>query len=180
MHFAHSLWAVALLCVGVHGGATNYTLDDTSPAIVYTQAPLIRCSPGACDPDWTARLHNGTSSTTEAPIIIPFVGSAVYVYLGVLGFGTVNLDGKDVSVFFSATNASDANDIFLAFEDTTMPDAPHILTIYPQKADYIQFDYVIFTHNPRKSHRGAIIGGVIGGVAAAAILSVGAFFPAEA
>ncbi|KAJ7327939.1 hypothetical protein DFH08DRAFT_884221 [Mycena albidolilacea] len=74
MHLARSLWAVALLCSVVRGGLTNFTLDDTSPAITYTQAPVIRCAPGTgCDPDWTARLHNGTSSTTSAPIIIPFI-----------------------------------------------------------------------------------------------------------
>ncbi|KAJ7910381.1 hypothetical protein B0H13DRAFT_2012346 [Mycena leptocephala] len=60
-------WALTHFCsaAAVRSALTNYTLDDTSPAIVYTQPPLIRCAPGvSCDPDWVAGLYNGTSSVT--------------------------------------------------------------------------------------------------------------------
>ncbi|KAJ6605925.1 hypothetical protein B0H10DRAFT_2228785 [Mycena sp. CBHHK59/15] len=59
-----------------------------------------------------------------------------------------------------------------------MPDAPHVLMIYPEQAGrVIQLDHVVYSHNPsRKSHLGAILGGVLGGVAVAVILSLGALF----
>ncbi|KAJ6532397.1 hypothetical protein B0H19DRAFT_1187430 [Mycena capillaripes] len=176
MYVARSLWAVALLCSAVRAGLTNYTLDDTSPAIIYTQTPILRCSPGVCDPGWIADLFNRTSSQTAASIIVPFTGSAVYVYLGLVGSCGFNLDGKQIGRFVQS-NFSDTKEIFLAFHDYGLPDAPHVLTIYPEQNGHtIQFDYIVYSHNPRKSHLGAIVGGVVGGVAAAAILSGAAYF----
>ncbi|KAJ7229389.1 hypothetical protein C8J57DRAFT_1583337 [Mycena rebaudengoi] len=134
-----------------------------------------------------------------------------------------NLDGRVVVEYFSG-----GNDIRLVFRNTSMPDGPHVLMIYPAEAGWlIQFDYVVYTllpvnetklgqtmqiplaagvlgfvifshkifgnsalkkmmvshwlvedcrHNTsHNSHVGAIIGDVLGGVAAAAILCVGLF-----
>ncbi|KAJ7853037.1 hypothetical protein B0H14DRAFT_2758967 [Mycena olivaceomarginata] len=76
MHLVRSLWPVTLLCIAaVRGGFTNFTLDDTSPTITYTETPTARCSPGACDPDLTSRLHNGTSTITAGTIVVPFTGA---------------------------------------------------------------------------------------------------------
>ncbi|KAJ6534977.1 hypothetical protein B0H19DRAFT_1080384 [Mycena capillaripes] len=178
MHLVRSLWPVTLLCIAaVRGGLTNFTLDDTSPTITYTETPTARCSPGACDPSLTSRLHNGTSTITTGTIIVPFTGSAAYVYLGTLRDCIFNLDGNNVSTF-SRPDGSHADDIFLAWTNTTMSDEPHVLTISPQNVDwFIQLDYMLYSHNAgtSKSHRGAITGVVLGGVAAAALLSVGAF-----
>ncbi|KAJ7469760.1 hypothetical protein B0H11DRAFT_2043307 [Mycena galericulata] len=178
-HLARSLWVIALVCVaGVRSKDTNYTLDDTSPAIIYTpnQSPILRCSPDVCDPATTSMLHNGTATITGGSIIIPFTGSAVYVYLGMLGNCMFNLDGIVVGEFENS-NISLADNIYLAFMNWSMPDVPHVLTIYPQVSGwFIELDYIIYTHNPSKLNRGTIIGGVVGGIAAAAILSVGAFF----
>ncbi|KAJ7792163.1 hypothetical protein B0H14DRAFT_3160456 [Mycena olivaceomarginata] len=173
MHLVRSLWPVTLLSIAaVRGGLTNFTLDDTSPTVTYTETPTVRCSPGL-----TSRLHNGTSTITAGTIVVPFAGSAAYVYLGTLGDCIFNLDGNNVSTF-SRPDGSHTDDIYLAWTDTTMSDEPHVFTISPQNVDwFIQLDYMIYSHNAgtSKSHRGAINGGVVGGVAAAALLSVGAF-----
>ncbi|KAJ6479010.1 hypothetical protein C8R45DRAFT_1006452 [Mycena sanguinolenta] len=175
MHLSHSLWTVAALCITVRSGLTNFTLDDTSPVIAYTPAPLLRCSPDVCASEPTVPLHNGTSSTVEGAILIPFIGSAMYVYLGVTGTAMFNLDGMVVGDSVGGSN----NEITLAYHTNGLPDVPHLLMIYSgQPTGIIQFDYAVFSHNTitEKSHRGAIIGGVVGGVAVAAILLVGAVF----
>ncbi|KAJ6527797.1 hypothetical protein B0H19DRAFT_1334655, partial [Mycena capillaripes] len=171
MDLVRSLWPVTLLCItAVRGGLRNFTLDDTSTTITYTET-TVRCSPGACDTGLTSRLHNGTSTITAGTIIVPFTGSAAYVYLGTLGDCIFNLDGNNVSTF-SRPDGSHADDIFLAWTNTTMSDEPHVFRISPQNVNwFIQLDYMIYS----KSRRGAINGGVVGGVAAAALLSVGAF-----
>ncbi|KAF7340542.1 hypothetical protein MSAN_02125700 [Mycena sanguinolenta] len=169
MHLAHSLWTVAALCVAVHGGLTNFTLDDASPVISYTPAPLQQCTPEVC-PEPAVPPYNGTSSTVVVGhISIPFVGSAVYVYLSVQGSCSFNLDDQVVG------NASNLEFISLAFSNDSLPDSPHVLMIYPGLwGSLIELDYVVFSHNVRTS-RGAIIGGVVGGIAAATVLSIGGF-----
>jgi hypothetical protein len=74
-------------------------------------------------------------------------GSAVYVYLGTLLVGkdigecVFNLDGRQVGDFGFGDE-----DIHLAFRNTSMPDGPHLLTIYPKMIDtFIQLDYVVYT-----------------------------------
>ncbi|KAJ7355161.1 hypothetical protein DFH08DRAFT_803205 [Mycena albidolilacea] len=144
MHLVRSLWPVTLCIAAVRGGFTNFTLDDTSPTITYTETPTARCSPGACDPGLTSRLHNGMSTITAGTIIVPFTGSAAYVYLGTLGDCIFNLDGNNVSTF-SRPDGSHADDIFLAWTNTTMSDELHVLTISPQNVDwFIQLDYMIY------------------------------------
>ncbi|KAF7372866.1 hypothetical protein MSAN_00492700 [Mycena sanguinolenta] len=173
MHLALSLWIVAALCIAVRGGMTNFTLDDTSVTITYAPPPLLRCTPDVCASDPTVPLHNGTSTTVEGAILIPFNGSAVYVYLGITGICMFNLDGMVVGKAIGGNN----NNISLAYHTNGLPDVPHLLMIYSgQPTGIIQFDYAVFSHNvtTQKSHRGAIIGGVVAGVAAAAILSFGA------
>ncbi|KAJ6605109.1 hypothetical protein B0H10DRAFT_2440221 [Mycena sp. CBHHK59/15] len=172
------LCTAALLCGAAHARLTNYTLDDTSPAITYTATPLIRCAPGTCDAAWTARLFNRTSSTTNAYVVVPFTGSAVYAYLSMLGTCMFELDGV-VTGAYAHSNASDADEIQPAYWTTGLPDTAHVLTIYPAQAgEVLQLDYIVYTHDApaRKVHLGAIIGGVLGGVALTAVLSLVAFF----
>ncbi|KAJ6488427.1 hypothetical protein DFH09DRAFT_1209453 [Mycena vulgaris] len=168
---------VGLLCGLVHAAATNHTLDDTSPAVVYTQTPFLRCTPTTCEAAWTERLFNGTSAITSSPIIVSFTGTAVYVYLGIAGACIFNIDGVKTGVF-NDTIPGDENVIHLAYRGTGMADGPHTLTIYPAKAgSFVQFDYVVYTTgSARKSRVGAIVGGVVGGVVFVAVLSAAAFF----
>ncbi|KAJ7878325.1 hypothetical protein B0H14DRAFT_3435597 [Mycena olivaceomarginata] len=87
--------------------------------------PLHTESPVDCDGDWTPRLFtNGTVSATTGAIIVPF--TVRYMEVGEL----ITEDG----------------DVHLAFQNASMPDAPHVLTIYPEKAgSFIQLDYVVYT-----------------------------------
>ncbi|KAJ7113280.1 hypothetical protein C8R43DRAFT_1138707 [Mycena crocata] len=168
------LCVLALLIGMVHARLANFTIDDTSPAVTYTQAPLVRCSPGSCDVSWTDRLHNGTSSTTNSPMMVSFTGTAVYVFLGTSGSCILNIDGVQAGVY---TNENDSDSIYLAYQSTSLPPGPHTLVMYPSKpGTFIQFDYVVYTNNTRRSHVGAIVGGVVGGLALAAGLSLAAFF----
>ncbi|KAJ6534488.1 hypothetical protein DFH09DRAFT_1180522 [Mycena vulgaris] len=176
--FKKLLCVAVLLCGNVYGSPMNYTLDDTSPAINYTQAPLLRCAPGICDAPWTARLFQGTSATTAAPIVVPFTGSAVYVYLGTLGTCMFALDGVVVGAYADGTSTSEAADIRLAYWATDLPDSAHVLTIYPAKeGQFVQLDYIIYTHASalRNAHLAAIISGVLGGGALVGLLSLAAF-----
>ncbi|KAK7038570.1 hypothetical protein R3P38DRAFT_2615756 [Favolaschia claudopus] len=181
MHLPLSLWAIGLInIIYVSAKPRNFTLDDTAPEIIYMQAPSMRCGPGTgCDPDWTARLYNGTSSTTAGPVIVPFVGTDIYVYLGTDETCIFSLDGLVVGEFIGGGLNNVSNEIVMAFRNYSMPDVPHVLVIYPQKSGMtIELDYVVYTHDvgTNKSHRGAILGGVVGGVAAASICSAAAFF----
>ncbi|KAF7303910.1 hypothetical protein MIND_00621500 [Mycena indigotica] len=147
----------------------NASIDDTSPQIVYTQQPFIRCTPSTCGSDSTARLFNGTSTTTSGMIIIPFVGNAVYVYLGVEGTINFNLDG----VLHGVLTGSDSNDVSLAFYEPGLTNSKHVLTIYPSTSagsEIVQFDYILYAHQLPSKHIGAIVGGVVGGLAFMAIL----------
>ncbi|KAF7340543.1 hypothetical protein MSAN_02125800 [Mycena sanguinolenta] len=169
MHLACSLWAVAVLCLPVRGRLTNFTLDDTSPVISYNPAPVMQCSPSTCPEPLPPLVppYNGTSTLVESGVIsIPFVGTAVYVYLSVEGACSFNLDGRIIG------DAVNHDPISLAFYNDSLSDTAHILTIsVVEPKGSIVLDYVVFSHNVRTS-RGAIIGGVIGGVATAAILSI--------
>lgn len=80
MYVPRSLWSIVFLCSVVCAGLTNYTLDDTSSDIIYTQTPLTRCSPTACFSDISAEFLNGTSSTTAAAIIVPFYGVSLSMH----------------------------------------------------------------------------------------------------
>ncbi|KAJ7220914.1 hypothetical protein GGX14DRAFT_432424 [Mycena pura] len=150
------LCVLALFYAVASAGHANVTLDDTSPAIVYSSPP-VHCSPGTqCDP---AGLFNGTSSTTSSPVGVQFVGTAVYVYLGVDGRCQINLDGVGVEVAVG-TNASE---IFLAYVNTSMVDGPHAITLHER-------------HTTPSKHAAAIAGGIVGGVVLMAALSAGTFF----
>ncbi|KAJ6452476.1 hypothetical protein C8R45DRAFT_1040745 [Mycena sanguinolenta] len=167
---AYSLWTFATLCVAVRGRLTNFTLDDTSPVISYTPAPVLQCNPQNCPAPVLPLVppFNDTSTLVESGVIsIPFVGTAVYVYLEVQGICLFNLDGRVVG------NALNITGVGLAFYREGMSDTAHTLVIsFGEPEGSIVFDYVVFSHNVSTS-RSAIIGGVIGGTAAVAILSVG-------
>ncbi|KAJ7731923.1 hypothetical protein DFH07DRAFT_991045 [Mycena maculata] len=171
------------LLFGVAGAALlNYTIDDVAspPALVYTEQPFSRCSPSTCAPSITDKLFNGTSSSTAGPVNISFTGarldklkrtvhlmsegSAVYIYLGFTSACYFEIDGFLAPGFFSEP-VGDEDNIELVYQNTTMPDVPHILVIHPATShSFIQLDYLVYSHNVvGKSHVGAIVGGVIGG-----------------
>jgi hypothetical protein len=70
------LCSIAWLCVSASAKLTNFTIDDASPAVVYTQTPILQCSPSSCPPGWIANTtFDGTATLTQSPIIVTFVGT---------------------------------------------------------------------------------------------------------
>ncbi|KAF7324512.1 hypothetical protein MKEN_00491900 [Mycena kentingensis (nom. inval.)] len=161
------------LAAAAYARLVNSTIDDASPVVNYSQTPSLRCTPGTCNEEWTTRLYNGTSSTTAAPVSIPFVGSGVYVYLGVEGTVNFNIDGE----FRGSFSNNNVNEIVLAFYNVSLADGSHVLLIYPPplRAEIIELDYIVYTHSVPGSRTGAIVGGVVGGLVFLALLTRGAF-----
>ncbi|KAJ7054285.1 hypothetical protein C8F01DRAFT_1164675 [Mycena amicta] len=174
MKLIRCILALAATSQAARARFVNVTIDDASPRVIYTSPPSLRCTSETCDAAWTARLFNGTSSTTSAPVIVPFTGTAVYVYLGVEGTVNFNLDG----IFQGALTGYNVDAVALAFWEPGLSNSNHVLTIYPSLiggAEIMQLDYIVYTHEIHSKHIGAIVGGVVGGVVFVALLSKGLF-----
>ncbi|KAJ7116474.1 hypothetical protein C8R44DRAFT_792646 [Mycena epipterygia] len=181
------LWVVVLLIGAVHAGLMNHTIDDTSPSIVYSHIPFQRCTSITCQASWTAGLYNGSSTITEGPITFSFIGNALYVFLAIFGTCTFNLDGNTVGTLNTTVpvvlfGPGESEGVHPVYTNTSIPDGPHTLMITPLDISpgnptFIEFDYLVYTANsPRKSHVGAIIGGVIGGLVLTVGMLIAAFF----
>jgi len=171
------LSSIALLCSSAIAELNNYTIDDASPSVVYSEHPILQCNPSNCPSSWTNQVFNETSTITQSPIIVSFTGSAVYVFLAATGGCIFNIDGADVALY---NNGVADGYIGLAYHNTSIPAGSHRLLISPaQPESVLEFDYIIYTVDvpkSRKVHVGAIVGGMIGGVVFIAVLVVGAFF----
>ncbi|KAJ7728021.1 hypothetical protein B0H14DRAFT_3001340 [Mycena olivaceomarginata] len=171
------LCPIAWLCVSASAKLTNFTIDDASPAVVYTGTPIFQCSPSSCPPGWIANTtFDGTATLTQSPIIVTFVGSQVYVFLVVSGSCNFTIDGVDVGSWGDARPDGVAE---LAYHNTSLLVRPHVLLISPASpTSLIELDYIIYTADvpTHKPPVASIIGGVIGGVAALTLLGIGAFF----
>ncbi|KAJ7210988.1 hypothetical protein C8J57DRAFT_311201 [Mycena rebaudengoi] len=185
MRFPTSLLAV-LVCIYSTActALTNYTIDDTNPSVQYNPPNITRCTLSTCI--WVDGLHNHTSTITAGAILLSFTGHALYVFLDVIGSCTFTLDGTRVGRF--ENNRTDWQS-HLAYSNTSILDGPHLLLISPaQPNNWIGFDYIEYTtgsnapagsnapSRSRKPRVGAIIGGVLGGVAFIAAMGVAAFF----
>ncbi|KAF7313983.1 hypothetical protein HMN09_00556800 [Mycena chlorophos] len=162
--------ALVLASTAHAGRFVNITIDDASPSVIYAQTPYVRCTPtSSCDPSWVAQLYNGTSSITSGAVIVPFQGTAVYVYLGVEGTSYFSIDG---SIRSSATG-QDYMQNGLAFGEWGLANTNHVLAILPSNftGEIIQLDYIVYTHELPGKNVGAIVGWVVGGLAFMAVLS---------
>ncbi|KAJ7681625.1 hypothetical protein B0H14DRAFT_3678124 [Mycena olivaceomarginata] len=174
---------------------TNFTIDDASPAVVYTETPIIQCGPNSCPPG--RNPFNGTATLTQGPIIVTFVGTPfttaihfkqakfnqapprriqVYVFLAVSGGCNFTIDGVDVGSWGAQSDGVTQ----LAYHNTSLLTRPHVLISPAISMSLIELDYIIYTtdvptHKPRI---GAIVGGAIGGVLALTLLG-SCIFPAE-
>ncbi|KAJ7159960.1 hypothetical protein C8R43DRAFT_1124326 [Mycena crocata] len=160
------LSAIASLLAVTSAVLTNYTLDDSSPAIVYSHTPTLQCNRSTCPEGWTTQLFNRTSTLTQSP-----------------GACSFNVDGDNVGV---SNNSNPNGNIQLAYRNTSMLDGPPLLLISPAQAEMlIELGYIIYTYGSSTSllgtigesnnlsadkkkseqtHVGAIVAGVVGGV----------------
>jgi hypothetical protein len=69
------LWITLLLVFvgGAHAVLTNFTVDDTSPDIVYG-GPTFHCPSSTCPAVLTAENFNGTSTITFGSISFSWAG----------------------------------------------------------------------------------------------------------
>ncbi|KAJ7320829.1 hypothetical protein DFH08DRAFT_387700 [Mycena albidolilacea] len=173
------LCPIAWLCISASAKLTNFTIDDASPAVVYSysETPIIQCgpnSPNSCPSGWNS--FDGTATITQGPIIVTFVGSQVYVFLAVSGGCNFTIDGVDVGSWGDVRPDGVAE---LAYHNTSLLVRPHVLLISPASpTSVIELDYIIYTADvpTHKPPVASIIGGIIGGVAALTLLGIGTFF----
>ncbi|KAK7018489.1 hypothetical protein R3P38DRAFT_3320202 [Favolaschia claudopus] len=146
-----SLCVIASLCTSVLSKLTNYTIDDTSPAVNYTTNKTWHCDPNIRLPQWTNQTWNNTCTMTLDPFLVSFTGSKVYVFLEATAGVIFNLDGHNVSLW----NDPQPSDVIrLAYSNTSMPSGSHTLLISPaHPLILIEFDYLIYTHR-RSCFRG--------------------------
>ncbi|KAF7303868.1 hypothetical protein MIND_00616800 [Mycena indigotica] len=173
---AEILVALSLILLG-NASVINITLDDHSPQIIYpallSSESRILCPSEtslSCSESFASQLFNGTSTTTTALVVVPFTGSAVYVTL----WGQWRC------------HVCDINHVVPALALTNLSEGPHVLTMRGSANDSavpIQLDFLIYTQNmesisghlSRSARIGAIVGGVLGGLALiAASLFLGA------
>ncbi|KAJ7142905.1 hypothetical protein C8R44DRAFT_726208 [Mycena epipterygia] len=174
------LWGLAILFCGsaraasaVQPAVANYTIDDRSSAVNYTQGSTQQCPAGG-SAKCPSTLFDGTSTVTSGPIHVNFSGIAVYVFLGIAGAVTFALDGNVTDGMYNNTDDS----IHLAFSNPALFSGPHLLTISPVNTGTIQLDYIVYTGaTGRKTSRNksAIIGGVVGGVLVVALILIALF-----
>ncbi|KAJ7637431.1 hypothetical protein B0H17DRAFT_1106916 [Mycena rosella] len=167
------LWVITLLLSVARATLKNYTVDDQSLDIVYSQQTFT-CPSALCPENATEGLFNGTATVTTGAVAFQFTGSALYLFLTLLGDWSFTLDGNLVDEWnFTIPDAVPSGLPAYNNLSMSMPDGPHNLVIAPvdnTTFTLIGIDYFIYTANaPRKTHVGAIVGGVIGGL----VLSVG-------
>ncbi|KAJ7203827.1 hypothetical protein GGX14DRAFT_698915 [Mycena pura] len=159
---------IALLCLGfVRATLQNFTVDDTSPDILYS-FPTFYCDT-SCPQEVTEGLFNRTATLTFGSITFSFTGTAFYASLDLVGTCSISVDGDEIGTL----NTSFA-DAILGVSKSDMANGPHTLVIAPTtEGTVIGFDHLIYTASlPAKRHVGEVVGGVIGGV----VLTVGTVF----
>ncbi|KAJ7872313.1 hypothetical protein B0H14DRAFT_3860429 [Mycena olivaceomarginata] len=131
------LCPIVWLCVSASAKLTNFTIDDASPAVVYTETPIIQCGTNNCPPG--RNPFNGTATLTQGPIIVTFVGSQVYVFLAVSGGCNFTIDGVDVGSWGDTQSDGVTQ---LAYHNMSLLTRPHVLLISPAiSMSLIELDY---------------------------------------
>ncbi|KAJ7441006.1 hypothetical protein B0H11DRAFT_2096756 [Mycena galericulata] len=170
------LWIVLLLLGLAQAAFTNTTIDDTSPSIGYS-GPTFHCPSAACPANLTAAQFNGTSTLTTGNITFSFTGSEIYVFFEVIGTAILFVDETlEKTVQTTLTDILSGGPNITTSVAIPLVDGPHTLVLAPGTGSIIELDHLIYTSSatsPHKSHTGAIVGGVIGGLILTAIFSIG-------
>ncbi|KAJ7105698.1 hypothetical protein C8R44DRAFT_886625 [Mycena epipterygia] len=172
---------IVLLLLGlVRATLQNFTVDDTSPDIQYSEQ-TFQCNTTTCPDEALKGVFNSSVTLTNGSITFVYAGSAVHVFLDVIGACSINVDGIEIG----GLNVTLAEAIA---KEGSLPDivagpnvanGHHTLVIAPlTNRTIIAFDHLIYTATlggaTKSTNVGAIVGGVIGGI----VLTVGALFAA--
>ncbi|KAF7357356.1 hypothetical protein MSAN_01331400 [Mycena sanguinolenta] len=167
---------IVLLCLGFVfcSRLQNYTVDDTSLDIHYS-GPTFPCNTTTCPSKVTGGLSNNSITLTNGSITFSFTGTAVYASLKLIGTCFITVDGHEIAnLSMSLVDATNGPPPTVS--KSGMADGLHFLIIEPTaRGTVIGLDHLIYTASqPAKSHVGAIVGSVIGGV----VLTIGALLVA--
>ncbi|KAJ7739625.1 hypothetical protein B0H14DRAFT_3515757 [Mycena olivaceomarginata] len=153
----------------------NITVDNTSPDIIYG-GQIFQCNADTCPDDLTARLSKNSVTITNGTIRFSFAGTAFYASLAIVGHVEATVNGDTQNLNISVLDVIPGGGYFEIWQ-SNMPNASHILSIVPESdRTLIGLDHLVYTTLAldKKSHVGAIVGGVIGGV----VLILGILFVA--
>ncbi|KAJ7731379.1 hypothetical protein B0H16DRAFT_1893361 [Mycena metata] len=165
---------IVILCLGlVRATLQNYTVDDTSPDILYG-GDIFQCNADACPGEVTEGAFNNSATLTTGSITFSFNGTAIYASLDLVGTCAIILDGYEIqslNITAAQAVAGERGDI----AQSGLSNGLHTLVIDPRtNPTLIGFDHLVYTVSVpgKKSHVGAIVGGVVGGV----VLTIAALF----
>ncbi|KAJ7616496.1 hypothetical protein FB45DRAFT_934345 [Roridomyces roridus] len=145
----------------VHAGLQNFTVDDTSPDVVYGGTTFQCNAASPCkfggNPVGEGIVNASTTYTNDS-ITFTFTGVAYYTTFDLIGTVAVVLDNAQ-----STTESSFLTDPNATFTHTVSwgpsgSNAQHVLSIIP-------VGETLVSTPDKKSHTGAIVGGVIGALA---------------
>ncbi|KAJ7636285.1 hypothetical protein FB45DRAFT_906298 [Roridomyces roridus] len=156
----------------------NLTVDDTSEDIIYS-GPVFQCNTtSSCGIEPALQgLYNHSATFTNDSITFRFQGVAYYADIAIFGSATIELDGvRNPGAPLGVPGTVD-----YPISQTGLTNDTHTLSIHPTPGQIvlIGFDSLIYTAifpdtvsslpdaatPKKKSHAGAIAGGVIGGLA---------------
>ncbi|KAJ7711845.1 hypothetical protein B0H16DRAFT_590913 [Mycena metata] len=171
---------IVLLCLGlVRAMLQTYTVDVTSPDIHYA-GDVIQCHANSCSPRFIVEgAFNDSEAITTGSITFSFTGTAIYASVILInGSCSIILDGYEIHSF-NETAAEGIGGVGGGnLSQSDLADGLHTLVIDPTtEASLMLFYNLLYTASvppAKKSHVGAIVAGVIGGV----VLTIAALFMA--
>ncbi|KAF7342609.1 hypothetical protein MSAN_02017700 [Mycena sanguinolenta] len=166
---------IVLLCLGfAYATLQNYTVDDSSPDIQYS-GKTFPCNITTCPPEATNGASNNSTTLTTGSITFSFTGTAIYASLDLIGTCSITVDGDQIANLSQTSTEALAGGL-PDISKSDLANGPHTLVIDPTTVlTIIGLDHLIYTAIlPGKSHVGAIVGGVIGGL----VLTFGVLFVA--
>ncbi|KAJ6589759.1 hypothetical protein B0H19DRAFT_1104641 [Mycena capillaripes] len=170
--------AFMLILLGINivrAALQNITVDNTSPDVVYG-GQIFQCNADTCPDSLTERLSNSSATITNGTIRFSFAGTAFYASLAIVGSVEATVNGDTQNLNISLLDVIPGGGYFEIWQ-SNMPNASHTLSIVPESdGTVIGLDHLVYTALAldKKSHVGAIVGGVIRGV----VLVLGLLFVA--
>ncbi|KAJ6629921.1 hypothetical protein B0H10DRAFT_1985829 [Mycena sp. CBHHK59/15] len=151
------------LCGLGRAALTNHTIDDTSPLVVWKNPDPTRFDvPMECnattlpsDPlqtiEYGSMIGGGFSDVQAGTFVVPFTGSAVYVFVATLRSTQCRflLHGENVAVFYHPPTQPAVS--VLGYSNTTIPNGLHIISIATESGIWIDFDGIIYSSDDEET-----------------------------